>query len=645
MFRRTYLLLILITVIATAYAQNVQTIFTIDGQSISAGDFERQYACRMSGNDTTGLYSLMHEYADYMVMAAEARSRQMDTSAQYANAVQYIRRSLLCSHIASGPDARRAIAGMASHSQYQYNVAYIRIDIYSNSHGDTSAAYSKAQTAISRINSGTPFETVARQMSDAPDTKFNGGYLGWVSPIEFKAGEPVCNYIYSHYADGQSLSRPIKSGSSYYVIKLGGRRDAIDTLRVSPIIIHKRFSPRFNDSIRSLFATLSGRIRQGVDFDAIQYEYSDVKFSETLSLRDAYAKYTTHLLDSANAGMCTQLIETDDYLLIARIDSTVNLKPGRGGSSIMKDRIHGTEIYRQAYGSFLDSIRSISAYSLKGSMEPISRLMPDSSIFEAKWNPGDLKYLSQTMMTLGGKNYTYADFASYIYQNQYVTGCSKIPEYVQMRYSEYLDMLTLQEAYKYLETSDKTFKTQYQNMTTDTYVNMLKTSREYPRQQADTADVMRYYSESGRRLKTGHRLHIKLYSYQSPSYKKKILKTVEALAGGQDINNPALTETLNDTLMLGQNQLTDNIISGFDSGKYSPAHDRIFYLDDINSVAIVSVVGHPEELSRQEIYSALSTEYYRHRRNAYMQRLRAKHQLEMNSDAYQILARNISRQQ
>lgn len=641
MLRRIYLLIILTTAISAASAQETGAIFKIDGQSIYAGEFVRDCAGRLAEGDTTGLYSLMVEYADFRLLDAEARHQRIDTTAQYANAVNYISHSLLSRHIAESPESQRAIAGMASHSQYQYCVSYIRIDIYSNSHGDTSQAYAKAERAISRINSGTPFETVARQMSDAPDCKINGGYLGWVSPIAFKAGMPVCNYIFSHYGDGHKLSRPIRSGSSYYVMLLAGRRPAIDSVTVSPLIIRKRASARYNDSIRGLYASIIEKLDSGADFQPMQYEYSDIKFSETLPLSEAYAKYSTHLLDSTAAEGYTQLIETGDYFLIARIEGTSQLIPDQSYSQKLQEQIAGTETYREAYKLFLDSIRGISNYSTKGSLSAVCRLMPDSSIFEARWNPGDLRHLSQTLLTFGGHDYSYADFASYIYNNQYTTGYSKIQEYVSMRYREYIDALTLQEAYKYLRQNDNTYKTRYQKSITATRAEMLKSSREYPRPSADTMAVMAYYRENMRPMTTGYTLNLEMYDYQNPANKKKAVRSLEAMAGGAILSDPILRPAGKGTYQLGQDPTADRIISGFDSGRYNEG-DRIIYLDDINTAAIVSVAGSPEELPKEEIFALARPQYNRSRLSHYISRLRSKHTLQILPGAYETLANTIT---
>ncbi len=638
MLRITALLLAMLTAYIPAMAQGGQPIFQVGGQDVYATEFLHHHPEYTRGGDTNGLCQAIMQYADLRTQVCEARRLRLDTTGHYRMAMQYHRHREMERHITSGPKARKIVQDIILHSQYMYNVSVMRFDIYANSHGDTLAAYRKALRAKEMVASGGNFESVARQISDDPQAKTNGGYLGWASPISIHAGAEIHEYIYAHHSGNEGISRPIRSGNSYYIVKTGGRRQAIDTVTVAPIIIRKRLSAKINDSLRTLMQDIHGKLEAGGDFHAMQLEYSDIKFSQTLPLDKAYAIYSTHLLDKADKGRHGDLIETADYFCIPRIEYTHNLEISVRHQKWLRESMPGTVMYQNMSGFFMDSIRSISQYSRKGSLAVICKLMPDSSVFEAQWNPGSLRYLSQPLLSYAGKDYSYADFAEYIRDNQYKTGYGKIPEYVEERYQDYLDIITSREAYAYLEKNDAQYRKALENDSHQALCNMLANSPAYPSGRPTMQQAMQYCRERGISPRTCHIIRMRLYDYHDPANKKKIMKTAETLASDSTAAPGLATLAAKGTYGPGSNSAADLIIDGLDNGKYHMPANRIIYLDSMNSFAIVDHVQKPEPLSESETYSIVADRCAASEKARWMEELRQRHGLRMMPDACRTVA-------
>ncbi|MBQ5574771.1 MAG: hypothetical protein IIT37_01845, partial [Bacteroidales bacterium] len=172
MLRKTYLMLLVLTISLSGWAQ---PLFSIDGKDVSAKEFRRECRDFVEEADTFGLYSLMLDYADYRLLVHEAKTKSYDTTTQFRNAMQYYGNRLMLEHVANNPRSQALIAKLYQHSAYQYKVWAARVDIYSNSWRDTSVAYKNAQRLIERIANGRTFEEASMQMSDSPQTKYDGG--------------------------------------------------------------------------------------------------------------------------------------------------------------------------------------------------------------------------------------------------------------------------------------------------------------------------------------------------------------------------------------------------------------------------------------------------------------------------------------
>lgn len=631
------LLLAMLTAYISALAQGGQAIFQVGGQDVYAGDFLHHHPEYTAGGDTSGLCRALQQYADFRTMVCEASRLRLDTTTLYRKAMDYHRHQEIQAHITSSPRASKIVQELILQSKYQYRVWLMRFDIYSNSHGDTATAYRKAIRAKEMAASGS-FEATARQISDEPSTKSNGGYLGWASPVNIPAGHEILEYIYAHHNGGSSISRPIRSGNSYYIVIADGRRHAIDTLGISPIIIRKTPRARINDSIRTLMLGIEDKLKAGADFGQLQTEYSDIKFGQRMSLEQACRTYSTHIADNIKEGGYSPMMETPDFFCIARIDYTHALDVSISYQKALRERIPGTVVYQNMSQYFMDSIKSISGYSKKGNLAVIAKLMPDSTIFEAKWQPGNLGYLSQTLFTYGGQNYSYADFAEYIKATQYVTAYCKIPEYVEERYQDYLNMITASQAYALMEQSNARYRKALANDSHEALHAMLRLHPSHPKGMPTMQQALQYSRETGLSPKTSHSIRMRLYSYHDAANKKKAMKNAEALAMDSTAAPGLATLAESGTYQLGMSEAADMIIAGLDSGKYRMPANRLIYLDQINSFAIVEIDQRPEPLSDSETYSIVASNCAAHIMESWMSNLRQRHGLAMQPNACQTVA-------
>ena len=630
MLRKTYLMLLVLTISLSGWAQ---PLFSIDGKDVSAKEFRRECRDFVEEADTFGLYSLMLDYADYRLLVHEAKTKSYDTTTQFRNAMQYYDNMLLLEHVAKNPRSQALIAKLYQHSAYQYKVWAARVDIYSNSWRDTSVAFKKAQRLIERIGNGRKFEEAAIQMSDSPQTKYNGGYLGWVSPIDFNVGAEALDYIFDHYKDAE-ISRPIRSGDSYYVIKVDGRRDAIAEVDISPIIIRKQSRRTVNDSLRRLIDSIAGEIKSGKNFDALQLQYSEIKYSERMPLAAAYRKYSTYIADIPGVGKCSEVIETPNYYLIARLNEQTPLNADRHYSRTLNSRIWGSDIFNECYDNFLDSVRSVSGYQKTAKLDKICRLMPDSTIFEAKWNPNLGSGLETELLTFAGKSHSMREFAEYIRDNQYSTGYTKIIEYVSHRYDDYVDMLTMQEAAALVNRSGE-YNDDIKYYSNMLYFEMLNPFSQFAQNATDTSKVYKYYKDARLSLKSSYVLNIRFFDYFSEQNRKKAAKVATELAANpQYAYNPTTMKNGDAGIFSkGDNTLADRIIDDYDHGN----HGKVFFFPEQHTLAIVSVEKKPEELPVQDIFPTVAPMYFNSQKEDYIQQLRTKYNLEIKPDARLVL--------
>ena len=99
----------------------------------------------------------------------------------------------------------------------QVSVSHI---LFAAKRGD-SAALALAEEARARLVAGADFAELARQLSDDPSAKRNGGQLGWLGGGQTDAAVVKAAFELKNTGD---LSEPVHSRLGWHIIRLDGRR-------------------------------------------------------------------------------------------------------------------------------------------------------------------------------------------------------------------------------------------------------------------------------------------------------------------------------------------------------------------------------------------------------------------------------------
>lgn len=83
------------------------------------------------------------------------------------------------------------------------------------------AAYALVQETRAKLAAGADFAALARQLSDDPTAKTNGGALGWFTAAKM---DPAFSKAAFGLKNVGELSEPVQSQFGYHVIRLDGRR-------------------------------------------------------------------------------------------------------------------------------------------------------------------------------------------------------------------------------------------------------------------------------------------------------------------------------------------------------------------------------------------------------------------------------------
>jgi peptidyl-prolyl cis-trans isomerase SurA len=197
-----------------------QTLFYYGKDSVSVNDFLRAYSKNNTGPKTPGSLT---EYLDLFIVSRlkihEAKEKGYDTLPQLRSDLDNLRQQVLPAYLTDKNATERLAEEAFQRGQKDVHIAHIFISIALNGEA---GARQKLADAQAKLKANTDFSIVAKQYSDDPSAKDNGGDLGYITA--FTLPYALENLAYQTPVGGTSAVYQSRAG--YHIFKnLGERRD------------------------------------------------------------------------------------------------------------------------------------------------------------------------------------------------------------------------------------------------------------------------------------------------------------------------------------------------------------------------------------------------------------------------------------
>jgi peptidyl-prolyl cis-trans isomerase D len=133
-------------------------------------------------------------------------------------------------------------------------------------------------------NPGEDFAKLARQTSEDPATKANGGDLGWVNKADKREGDDPLNNAFN-LKPGE-VSQPIKKGDKYYILKVTDRRLATFEEVKPQLLRAARSSKGYTEAVNITTNEVEPRFKETRDADAVVAEINKKHGAQIASVKE-----------------------------------------------------------------------------------------------------------------------------------------------------------------------------------------------------------------------------------------------------------------------------------------------------------------------------------------------------------------------
>jgi peptidyl-prolyl cis-trans isomerase SurA len=262
-----------------SYAQKKQNVLlTIGKEQVTLDDFLRVYERNNSNiqdsiNKKTAV-EYLELYTNFKLKVLEAKNAGMDTTAAFRKELAGYRTELAAPYLTDNKFDESLVKETYRRMLKEINASHIMISLSENAAPeDTMKVYARISDIREQIVKGLDFNEAARQYSEDPSAKTNGGDLGWFTV--FQMVYPFETAAYSTPL-GQ-ISQPFRTRFGYHIIKVNDIRNAEGEIHVAHIM--KMYPQNATDEqkagARNKIDSLYLLIQGGADFATVARENSD----------------------------------------------------------------------------------------------------------------------------------------------------------------------------------------------------------------------------------------------------------------------------------------------------------------------------------------------------------------------------------
>lgn len=412
---------------ASLFAQEVpkEVLFTVNDTPFYTDEFARVYLKNLdlvkddSQRELNQYYDL---FVGYKLKVQKAFDLGLHKNNSYLNELGSYREQLSRNYVAD-PKVTQALLDEAyARTLQEVNASHILIlSKTTDSPADTLKAYKKILDVYAKVaRNPAKFEEVARQFSEDPSAKSNGGNLGYFTA--FRMVYPFENAAYT--TPKGEVSKPFRSQFGYHIVKVNDLRTNRGELTVAHIMTMKSAA---NDAAENAAALqrirdIQKKLQQGEQFEELARQFSEDKSSSDRGGRmqpfwagqlNSLAFEEAAFALSANAPY-SDVVESDfGYHLIQFVDIQ-GIKPFDELRSEIEAKVHRDERSRKIENTLLEKLHKSYTIKRNDANFKIAVKAFDERIFNAEWTmPEDTKAFAVPLLKVQDSTYTIERFMKF----------------------------------------------------------------------------------------------------------------------------------------------------------------------------------------------------------------------------------------
>lgn len=255
--------------IAISHAQKDRELFRINDKSIKVSEFKQVYEKNLAileDQESKDIDKYLELFINYKLKVQEAYNLRLDTLKGYKRELESYKNQLIAPYLQDQEYLNNLIKEAYNRTKKEVKASHILLKFPGKGiEIDTTFLYQKINNIRDRVIAGENFEEVAKEVSEDPSAKNNGGNLGYFSA--FTMVYPFEDIVYNTKVG--EVSKPFETRFGYHIVKVTDKRASKGEFEVAHVLVKNAQGSK--EKIDSLYK----KLQEGVSFEEVAKKYSE----------------------------------------------------------------------------------------------------------------------------------------------------------------------------------------------------------------------------------------------------------------------------------------------------------------------------------------------------------------------------------
>jgi peptidyl-prolyl cis-trans isomerase SurA len=619
-------------------------LFTINKKPFYTDEFVRVYNKNLDlvkDESQKDLNQYLDLYVGYKLKVEKANALGLQNGTQYQAELKSYRNQLTKNYITDSKVTSELVNEAYARAKYEVKASHILVLVDENADSkDTLAAYNQALDLRQRVISGQEFSQVAKEFSQDPSAKDNGGDLGYFST--FRMVYPFETAAYKTPVN--EVSMPIRTRFGYHIIKVTDKRDNRGEVEVAHIMIMKPQEAENNQNAEKEINDIYKKLQQGENFDELARQFSQDKASSNKggvlnrfgSGQLSSEEFENTAFNLTENNPISKPFQSNFGWHIVKLIKKYPIKSIEESKSDLELRISKDERSRKIVQSLNQKLRK--KYTVKRNDKVYNQIVKftTNDFYEAKLDlPETDKSFQTTLVTIDKSPISAELFVKYIVSQQKSSFSIKpIQKLVDVLYQNFLDEQLAQYYNDNLEKEFPEFNAIMDEYRDGLLLFDLMEKEIWQRSKTDTIGLQQFF-ETQRNLHTWKkRANIVTLSSTEKSNLDKALKEMKQGKTSEEIKTLLNTkEVVN--IMISQNTYEEGADALPKNTKFEEGYSDVVKQGEYYFATKVSDVKPAGEKSLEECKGKVINDYQQYLEQNWVGELKSEFDVKVNNDVFQ----------
>jgi len=509
-------------------------LFTLDGKPTFTNEFVYLYRKNHANKSQDYTESKIDEYLNlfinFKLKITEAQKRGMDTTSKFNKELKTYREELKKPYRAEKDVLDKLTREAYDHLTMEVKASHILIQLKPDATPeDTLNAFNKISDIKKRIIAGEDFEKLARELSDDPSAKQNGGSLGY-----FTAMQMVYPFEEAAYQTKVGeVSSIVRTRFGYHLIKVVDKRSSRGEVEVSHILLR---STKDNETkVKNLIFEIYDQIKKGRSWDELCKQYSEDSNTKNAGgkLRPfgvgalaAVPEFEATAFAMQNPGEISDPFQSNIGWHIIRLEKKIPTPSYAEVESSLKKRVARDERMKISEQSLAVKRKKDLGFVENSETKTKVMALADSNLLKGKWkfsgNP-ELKKLA--LISFNGKQVTAGDFILWV-ERQQASNKLTPPAYMNQLYESWTEERINEAEEEKIIKENPDFKYLLAEYREGILLFEIMEKEVWNKASEDSVGQRKYYNEHINKYEAGNRVEARIFSTTNKSFLDEVKKKV-----------------------------------------------------------------------------------------------------------------------